>query len=176
MNKGIFLFGFILLILSCQDQPKFAGQKEASISKADSVFSVTKDSMIGVFQKDISRQYLPVDFEAAKTINVLSADKKTHADSEDNEYLRKCETWELRESDIKRIVRFLKPIDQHDFSYLYYVLPCEFNGEIEVDNQTYSYVINAGAFMKLTNTDTTFIYGCDSRKCNKFFLVEGGTQ
>ena len=175
MIKVILYFGFVFLTLNCREKPKTSVQKITGDQEVDSISGVIKDNMINKFQKDTSIPYKPIDLKAAKNINVLSADKKTSKDSIDNEYFKKCKTWTLSKNDIKTIIRFLKPIDKHEFSYVYYVLPCEITGLIEIDNQKFTYVINAGAYMKLTNSDTTFTYGCNSKYCNKYFLVEGGT-
>jgi hypothetical protein len=175
MIKTILYLGSIFLTLNCREKPKTSVQKITGDQEVDSMSAVIKDNMINKPQKDTSVPYKPIDLKAAKNINVLFADKKMGKDSIANEYFKSCKTWTLSKSDIKNMIRFLKPIDRHEFSYVYYVLPCEITGLIEIDNQKFAYAINAGAYMKSTNSDTTFTYGCNSKYCNKYFLVEGGT-
>jgi hypothetical protein len=174
--KAILYLGVVFLTFNCRENPKTSVQKITDGQEVDSTPVGIKDNKINKLQEDTSIQQKPIDLKAAKNINVLSADKRTGNDSVDIEYFKKCSMWTLSKNDIKTIMRFLKPIDNHEFHYVYYVLPCEMTGLMEIDNQKFTYVVNAGAYMKLRNSDTTFTYGCESKRCNKYFLVKGGTQ
>jgi len=88
--------------------------------------------------------------------------------------ITKCKEWNLSPSSIVTILRNGQVINTHDFSYLYYVLPCEVKGEVEIDSSLYTYKINAGSFFVLSNADTTYYFGCNNEKCRKFFLMPGG--
>lgn len=104
-----------------------------------------------------------------KSINWAKKDAKPN-----DSMVYKCKNWSLTHESIETILKNGTSIDMHDFSYLYYVLPCEVKGSVEIDHELYSYNINAGSFFTISNADTTNFYGCNAPACKKFFLMEGG--
>jgi hypothetical protein len=92
----------------------------------------------------------------------------------DDSMVYECKRWSLSAGSIETIFKNGEPINMHDFSYLYYVLPCEVKGSVEIDSALYSYSVNAGSYFTISNEDTTYFYGCNSPVCRKFFLMEGG--
>ncbi|MGE7776361.1 hypothetical protein ACQKLP_16655 [Chitinophaga sp. NPDC101104] len=104
-----------------------------------------------------------------KSINWVQKDARPN-----DSMVYKCKNWSLTHESIETILKNGAPIDMHDFSYLYYVLPCEVKGSVEIDRELYSYSINAGSFFTISNDDTTNFYGCNAPTCKKFFLMQGG--
>lgn len=85
-----------------------------------------------------------------------------------------CKDWKLNKKDIVQIMRSSVPINNHDFMYLYDVLPCLVEGTLQTGGKKYTYSVNAGSFMTLSNGDTTYYYGCSAKECEKYFLTTGG--
>lgn len=107
-------------------------------------------------------------------ISIIGIEKDSSASSGKSEYNSTCQGWSLDKKAVVEIIKAVRPISMHDFMYLYNVLPCEIEGKLKIGDKEYSYVINAGSFMKLSSKDTTYYYGCSAKECEKYFLSTGG--
>jgi len=115
-----------------------------------------------------------IEIKPNSIINVKSTNWTLNEAPPDDIMVSKCKNWSLSPASIVTIIKSGESINMHDFSYLYYVLPCEIKGQIEIDSSLYSYRVNAGSFFTISNEDTTYFYGCNSPQCRKFFLMGGG--
>lgn len=169
MKQLIFfvLCGLVNVLISCRTKPYVAENKQQS--DKDQEVTVTKHSDTATKQ-NLKR----LEFKKGSIID-LQSDNWTLKDVPvGDEMISKCKEWRLSPSSIVTILRNGEAINTHDFSYLYYVLPCETNGTVEIDSSLYTYKINAGSFFILSNADTAYYFGCNSEKCRKFFLMPGG--
>lgn len=173
---NFYLFVFCtFLCFSCNERPD-ESKSPTDSSRLHSTLLEVEDNV----NEENSDTVLPIkktiELHRAKNIDIISIEKRVEQDSGENDFSKKCKVWNLRKTDIEQIVRLSQLIDSHEFHYLYYVLPCELKGLLKIDNQQFHYTINAGAFVKLSNSDTTFILGYQKKNWRKFFLTEGGKQ
>jgi hypothetical protein len=136
--------------------------KSYTISRDTSIYNNNEGDTSSLF----SKVGLIID-----TIKILSVNKKIRKDTAENQYYNQCESWNLTEKKIVEIIKLSKPISSHEFQYQYYVLPCEFNGQLKIDNAMFRYKVNAGSYVVLISSDTTIYLGCASKKCKKYFLT-----
>lgn len=115
-----------------------------------------------------------VEINAVSILEVKSMNLALDETIPDDSMLMECKKWKLTAASIKDILKNGAPISMHELSYLYYVLPCEVKGLIEIDSALFSYSVNAGSYFTISNKDTTFFYGCNASACKKYFLMEGG--
>jgi hypothetical protein len=77
----------------------------------------------------------------------------------DTSFSKQCADWNLNENSVLEIIKGSEVINSHDKNYIFNTLPCEFVGKIKVKGIIYNYIINAGAYTILFNTDTTIYLG-----------------
>jgi YHS domain-containing protein len=106
-------------------------------------------------------------------ISILNLIKKVENDY-DTTYFKECSDWMLNRSLLSEILPYFTHISEHDFMYLYYVLPCEIVGKIKIDSIDYDLVINGGAYISLSHNGKTYYFGCSEDKCKDFFIETGG--
>lgn len=169
MRQLIFfvLCGLVNVLTSCRTKPHVAENKQQSDKNQE--VTVTKHSDTTT-RHNLKR----LELRKGSIINLQSNNWTLKDAPAGDEMIPKCKEWRLSPSSIVTIFRNGEAINTHDFSYLYYVLPCEINGAVEIDSSLYKYKINAGSFFILSNADTAYYFGCNNGKCKKFFLMPGG--
>ena len=86
-----------------------------------------------------------------------------------------CSDWNLTKLEVIQVLRLSTVIDTpSDLHYLYYVMPCEITGDMLIGKNEYSYSINGGSYLSISNSDTTFYLGCISEECKNLFITQGG--
>lgn len=120
----------------------------------------------------VARNKLTVELlKKIKTIEVLTIDKENRRIASTGEDMGdKCDKWDLNKTNIEKILKASKPISTHEWHYLYDVIPCYYYGEVKINKQVFSYSINAGSFINISNADTGFLLGCTDKKLEKYFL------
>ncbi len=108
------------------------------------------------------------------THEVVSIKKVSNNDG--SEFVEKCDSWDLSKKDVVEIIKLSKKIDETEKHHFYYELPCNFEGEIEIEGATYSYEINAGSTFYLETPNGRDLYGCSSEECDQYFLLSGGNE
>ncbi len=83
-------------------------------------------------------------------IKIVSTKYELSNSKPDDMMVSKCKEWSLSDKSIISIFRHGKPISMHDFHYMYYVLPCEVKGSVQIDSNIYKYRINAGSFFTIS--------------------------
>lgn len=111
---------------------------------------------------------------STKTSIVIKSIKKTINLTDRNAYSARCNDWMLDSADIVNVMHHSHSIDQTEFSYLYYVLPCEINGLVLVDGKKYLYKVNGGSFFSIVTRDAEFYFGCSADVCSQWFVETGG--
>jgi hypothetical protein len=113
---------------------------------------------------------LPVVAEAARvhgSLKVLSMTLQVTPDSTIT-----CTGWKLTKADVREFFQKAAPVPGEEFHNLYYTLPCDYKGKLELAGATYDFVINAGWFGTLTTTGSTPVvwrrFGCE-RGCERMF-------
>ncbi|WP_126246351.1 hypothetical protein [Chitinophaga rhizosphaerae] len=145
-----------------------AVSKEQDSSNPTAVIKITPADTL------VSNSLKKIALTPTSVIKVISITWALKDATPNDSMVYKCKNWSLTNESIETILKNGDPIDMHDFSYLYYVLPCEVKGSVEIDRKLFSYSINAGSFFTISNDDTTNFYGCNAPACKKFFLMEGG--
>ncbi|NLR62509.1 hypothetical protein HGH93_30740 [Chitinophaga polysaccharea] len=169
MRAFIFaILGFFLCTyVSCKVKPGFSKEEHLKTTLNDSVPKVAANSAVRPIPDKI-------EIKSNSIVKVVSADWESHELKPDDVMSSKCKGWRLSNESIVAILRHGKPISMHDFHYLYYVLPCEVKGLVEIDRNQYRYRINAGSFFTISNKDSTFYFECNSPKLKNKFLMSGG--
>lgn len=79
--------------------------------------------------------------------------------------------WTLSETDIDKIMKLSREINENEFHYTYPVTPCNIDVENYTYNgKTYNLQINGGSYLSLYDGGKTVILGCDAPECAEFFL------
>ncbi|MEZ2445887.1 hypothetical protein AB6805_29435 [Chitinophaga sp. RCC_12] len=169
MKLAIFIL-FICLIslcIACKVKPGFANEELQQ--------PTANDSPINRYTNTLTTQLSPVKIEIKPNaiIRIISADRELNDSTSDDAIITRCKEWSLSSTAITTIFKHGRPISMHDFHYLYYVLPCEVKGIVQIDSSMYKYSVNAGSFFTISNRDTTCYFECNSPRCGKFFLMAG---
>ncbi|TWF40328.1 hypothetical protein FHW36_10410 [Chitinophaga polysaccharea] len=169
MRAFIFtVLGFIWCIyVSCKVKPGLSKEEPLKTIPSD---SAPKGANSGAV-KSISDK---IGIKSNSIIKVESANWESHELKPDDVMYSKCKGWKLSNESIVAILRHGKPISMLDFHYLYYVLPCEVNGLVQIDSNQYRYRINAGSFFTISSKDSTFYFECNSPEFKNKFLMSGG--
>lgn len=92
----------------------------------------------------------------------------------DKKVYEQCKKWELQDEGIKNVLLLVKPISSEQKGGLYYSLPCYYKGNVIYKNQKFTIEVNAASFITIYNEKTTLYFGCSSKDCSKYFVMEGG--
>lgn len=112
-----------------------------------------------------------VNFKTARSVRILSLEKKQRAGDDSDQYINKCRSWSLTATDIIKLLKYFRPMSSEEQYLIYLVMPCEMIGEMEIDHVKYQFWINAGSTLTLKKGDTTFYFGCSDPHCKKYFLA-----
>lgn len=154
-NNVVLATFFILLMFACNSKG-VDGAKEPQETRIENVQETAVVESQPFSDKD-SIQILKV------------SDVKIEKDAK--EFSDKCKSWNLNSDSIIKIVRLSERISGEDMHHLYYRLPCEINGKLKWGSRTYDFMINAGSFLHLSSTDTSFYLGCSKKECQQYFLM-----
>jgi hypothetical protein len=111
---------------------------------------------------------LPADAEAARVrgqLKVLSVSLRATGEKEPA-----CKGWKLTKANVREFFQKAVPVSGEEFHALYYVLPCEYSGEIHLAGKTYRFVLNGGSSADLFTTSEPIVarkYGC-RHGCERF--------
>jgi hypothetical protein len=98
-------------------------------------------------------------------IDVLSLEKVIN---DKNTGFISCDNWTLNKQDIISIIQQSDTVSFIIVDNMFSTLPCEYKGEVRINNEKYKFLINAGAYSIIYNSDTTFYLGYFEK--NKYFL------
>ncbi len=159
-------------LLSCESGPgetKQGGSKRVHTQRtiADSLFQFSNKTAVGKLIPE------KIEVKRQSAIKIVSAQKAIEG-AKYEELISKCREWNLSNESITMILKHGKPINMHDFHYLYYVFPCDIKGIVQIDSCIYRYRINAGSFFTISSIDSTYYFECNAPEYRKFFLMTGG--
>ncbi len=107
--------------------------------------------------------------QTIKSVTVLNIEKEnTRIASTGEDLGKQCDKWQLSKSTIEKIFRSSKPISGPEWHYLYDVWPCEYNGLMLINKDSFSFSVNAGSHLVIWNADTSFRYGCSDKRFKKY--------
>ncbi len=102
-----------------------------------------------------------------KHIMVITLQKKMRPEATvTHEY----QAWTVMSSAAMEIFQNVKPISESDLGAKFTDLPVYMAGKCRIDAQNYTYELNAGSFLKLTQGSEVTYYGCWNKKLSKYFL------
>lgn len=173
--------GFSLLLsflcFQCRDnKPKSFDDKGIKAdTQASTVISPSKDTLpskhfLDSATSERNKQTTEL-LSTIKSVTVLNIEKEnTRIASTGEDLGKQCDKWQLSKSTVEKIFRSSKPISGPEWHYLYDVWPCDYNGTILINKDTFSFRVNAGSYLVIWNADTSFRYGCTDKKFEKYFL------
>ncbi|RFS19520.1 hypothetical protein DVR12_23075 [Chitinophaga silvatica] len=174
--KQLIYFIFLLLfsvLISCKIKPDSSmNDLECINGNDDNIESTNKQLSAKNYNYQPAKK---LELKKNSLIDLQSAHLHLGEISDSDEMASEYKKWNLSSSEILTILRNGEAINSHDFSYLYYVLPCEMRGSAMIDSSMYSFKINAGSYFILSNADTSYYFGCSNIKCKKYFLMTGGS-
>jgi hypothetical protein len=109
-------------------------------------------------------------FDNKKSFQLISFDSKLDSNTTDTN-CSVCESWKLTKENILHIVKNSEEIDGTTWDLRFVVLCCTYSGILSQEDIKYPFTINAGAFLKIKNPDTTIIMGDLKALDNKYFIV-----
>lgn len=113
---------------------------------------------------------VPVTILPASVINVLTFKKVAANSSAKPSEVPECTTWKLSKVTIAKLLKGSKLIDGPTRHYEFSVLPCAYEGYVEIDKKRYWYNVNSGACFMITGAKETVYYGCYNPALYKYFL------
>ena len=178
-RNGFFLL-LSLLNFRCKDNKASSDSfTDVKVVKADNpvstIVSSSKDTLRSAhffdsLKSERNKQTAEL-LETIKSVVILNIEKENSRIASTGEDLgEQCEKWQLSKSTIEKIFRSSKPISGPEWHYLYDVWPCDFNGTILINKDTFSFRLNAGSHLVIWNADTSLRYGCTDKKFEKYFL------
>ncbi len=107
---------------------------------------------------------LPIAANAA-ALKVLTMERKIDAGAPDREI---CSSFSLTTSEVSNYFRFASKVDEFEFDRDGLILPCSYEGTIEMRGHAYHWRIYAGGAGYLwRDTDVNERYLCKKRCCSK---------
>lgn len=81
-----------------------------------------------------------------------------------------CKSWNLSTNDIEKLINESEAINGPDWHHLFEHLPCSITGKLKQTNKTFGFQINGGAWMTITDNDTTLYYGYFKKDGDRLFI------
>lgn len=104
------------------------------------------------------------------SIKYLSKTVRNNESSDTRPYAEVCKDWTLNQEDVLGLLPHFKPINSVEWHHRYDVLQCAVQGTVLIDSVEYTFSINAGSYLSLSDGKGTYIYGCDEDNCEGMFL------
>ncbi len=96
---------------------------------------------------------------------------KTEHDTTSSDYFI-CEGWSIESVNLSLILKTVKSISGEEQHHLFDHLPCNLVGQLKQNEKVYDISINGGAWLTISNPDTTMIFGNFDKSNNAYFLSE----
>lgn len=87
-----------------------------------------------------------------------------------------CEEWKLTENEIETIITESRPINGHEWHYLFGHYTCNIDAKLIQNGNEFEASINGGAWLFIRTKDTTQMFGSFEEKNNKLFLDSAWTE
>ena len=136
--------------------------------KVKSIDTVTKNSNDTILLESILREKQEV-FDINKDFEINTLEKSSNYPSSDTDTLA-CSKWNLSKTQIKKIILESIPINGFEWHHLFGHFPCQIHGKILQDSTEFEYYVNAGAWLKISSTDSTITLGSFKDENDQFFI------
>ncbi|HEV7782429.1 MAG TPA: hypothetical protein VGO58_14240 [Chitinophagaceae bacterium] len=101
-------------------------------------------------------------------IMIITLRKEIRAGSETTEAQK---GWKLTSSQAMEIFKTVTPVSEAVLAAKFAESPAFMNGKCRLDATNYTYEINAGGFLTLTEGQQVTYYGCYNKNLRKYFLT-----
>lgn len=81
-----------------------------------------------------------------------------------------CGEWDMTAEEIGRVLKLSVPATERDLHDRYDYTQCRLIGRMIYDGVCYEYRIDAGSFVRMYSSDTSFILACGLPECEEYFL------
>lgn len=139
-----------------------------SINRKTNAIKIWRNNENYQTEKDTNKLNLNENFEI---INL----KKSNDYPSSIQDTTECVDWKLNETEIKEILNNVKPISGRDWHNFYGHWNCCMNADLIQNETVYKMSVNAGAWLTISNSDTTFYFGDLTETYEKLFLSSSWT-
>ncbi|MDX7989281.1 hypothetical protein FE392_18565 [Xenorhabdus sp. 12] len=80
-----------------------------------------------------------------------------------------CKKWDLSTGDIYNIFKISNKYEYNPHREFDYA-PCNMEGRVSFNGKIWDFYINGGGITTLENNNDTIYLGCNSKKCDHFFI------
>ena len=121
--------------------------------------------------KERQRNELKVlGFQPDKVFTIDSFRSSNSANSSAKDSLM-CDGWKLNEVEIRQVLASAKAITGQERHYYFAVLPCDLEGHILQGDQKYGLYLNGGAWIGISDSDSTWLFGNFERSLDHLFVM-----
>jgi hypothetical protein len=110
-----------------------------------------------------------VIFDKSKAVEILNFRRTNDYPSSEKDTTI-CRSWALLGEDIEKILKTSEAITGPDWHHLFEHLPCSITGQLRQTNKTFDFQINGGAWMTISDRDTTLYFGYFKKDGDMIFI------
>ncbi|MFD1261484.1 hypothetical protein [Entomomonas asaccharolytica] len=114
-------------------------------------------------------EYSKYEIEVTQ-VNPVTITYKKHPQPSDEAMYQACQEWNLTAEQVREFFMLSKHYKESPYN-LFYQLPCSITGELQLEDQTWQFTIDAGATGKWQNTNTVLYFGCTDNNCEPLVLM-----
>jgi hypothetical protein len=107
---------------------------------------------------DVNNEFEIIDFK--KSNDYPSSDTDTTV----------CLKWDLNKFEVKKLIKESRPISGPEWHHLFGHYPCRIHGKILQNHNEFEFSLNSGAWLTVSSSDTTLMFGSFNEENNKYFL------
>jgi hypothetical protein len=93
-----------------------------------------------------------------------------------DKHTKRCEKWNLNQVQLDLIFKHIESFDFNSYDYIFNRMPCWVEGTALFKGDTVEFQVNSGGGIIVTNKDSVFYFGCRSKICRPFFIIESNTD
>ncbi len=107
-----------------------------------------------------------------QVLSCLEFQKKCDFISENNKYSKSLQNWNLNQMQLEMIFKNMESFDFNSYDYVFNRMPCWVEGTALFKGDTVNFQVNSGGGVIVTNKDSVYYFGCRSKLCKPFFIIE----
>lgn len=175
MKKYLLFILITALGAHCTHPENVPGQSASASATISDTIQVTDLNTISISGTNTSSKIRDTAILINDTIPIaLGIFTKDAAESniDNNDPLAiEIKKWTLDTTQIKSILKGFKPVNGPDIHYRYLTFYPQMSGEVTINGKVYRMNINAGSYFILTNKDTSYLFGDETKRFRKLFLT-----
>ncbi len=109
-------------------------------------------------------------------IQFINFEKHSEFVENQDKYTKRCENWNLNKDQLELIFKDLESFDFNSYDYLFNRMPCWVEGKAILKNDTIHFQVNSGGGVLVMKSDSVFYFGCRSKLCKPFFIIENNSD